>query len=117
MEEIETLSSQIDNYHSTLQTASGEKRTVTFSDEFPQLAATDFLGCFECHLAREDRSAEGAAGGEKGVSMLQTRVKTSIPEARYSRLGKGCSRKKCKGGERIIGWKPMYSWDLLPQSP
>ena len=63
-----------------------EKR-VHFEEE-TEMRVTDFLGCFECQLQREEGATDGQADGEKTRTTLQVVIKSTLSETRYNKLGK-----------------------------
>lgn len=77
-DELASLQTQLDVYHTTTDA----KRKVHFDDD-PTMTITDFLSCFECHIVREDKHAEG----NKHQIPLTVIIKPSLPEPKYHRLG------------------------------
>ena len=103
-EEYQQLSDQLDKYHFTLQDT---KPKVRFEQNM-QMKVVDFLGCFECHLKKDDSreneesksedkaqervNEKGESSGDAkslqiGLSSLHTQIQSNLSEEKYTRLG------------------------------
>lgn len=83
--EIQQLQSSLAKYAGSSTTAAPRVRFKTDAD----MNVVDFLGCFQCHLQREEK--------DSAATTLTVQLCSGLSESKLSRLGK-----KCKSRDRAM---------------